>query len=264
QREDFKRLGIPGQWDRPYLTMAPKYQAVIARAFVDFLDKGYVYKGLKPVNWCLHDRTALAEDEVEYADHKRPSVWVRCAAGSDPVTLDASLAGRKVYGLIWTTTPWTLPANLAIAYHPKFEYSAVAVGDEVYIVAADLVKVTAEKCGWSDYGAIAGFHGDKLRGFVFQHPFIDRASPGLLGDHVTLEQGTGAVHTAPGHGHEDYVVGLEYGLPVYCPVDGRGRFFAAEGAPGAVPEELIGKTVWEGNPIVVDILKQRGALLGRE
>ncbi len=203
QREDFKRLGIPGQWDRPYLTMASRYQAVIARAFVDFLDKGYVYKGLKPVNWCLHDRTALAEAEVEYADHKSPSVWVRFAAVSDPAALDPSLAGKKVYGLIWTTTPWTLPANLAIAYHPKFEYSAVQVGEGVYIIATDLVKVTADKCGWAETETLARFHGDRLRGFVFQHPFLDRQSPGILGDHVTLEQGTGAVHTAPGHGHED-------------------------------------------------------------
>ncbi len=264
QREDFKRLGIPGQWDKPYLTMAPRYQAVIARAFVDFLDKGYVYKGLKPVNWCLHDRTALAEAEVEYADHKSPSVWVRFAAVSDPADLDASLAGKKVFGLIWTTTPWTLPANLAIAYHPKFEYSAVEVGDSVYIVATDLLAVTSEKLGWEGPVTLTRFHGDRLRGFIFHHPFMDRTSPGILGDHVTLEQGTGAVHTAPGHGHEDYVSGMEYGLPVYCPVDSAGRFFAAEGAPGEVPAELIGKTVWEGNPIVIEILRQHGALLGME
>ncbi|HVV47506.1 MAG TPA: class I tRNA ligase family protein, partial [Bryobacteraceae bacterium] len=139
QREDFKRLGVLGRWDDPYLTMNPAYQAVIARAFVDFLDKGYVYKGLKPVNWCIHDRTALAEAEVEYEDHKSPSVWVRFALASDPAAIDAALAGKKVYGLIWTTTPWTLPANLAIAFHPRYEYVAVAVGDSVYIVAAELL-----------------------------------------------------------------------------------------------------------------------------
>ncbi len=129
QREDFKRLGILGRWDDPYLTMNPAYQAVIARAFVDFLDKGYVYKGLKPVNWCIHDRTALAEAEVEYENHKSPSVWVRFALDSDPAAIDPALAGKKVYGLIWTTTPWTLPANLGIAFHPKFEYVAVEVGE---------------------------------------------------------------------------------------------------------------------------------------
>ena len=264
QREDFKRLGIPGQWDNPYLTMAPRYQAVIARAFVDFLDKGYVYKGLKPVNWCLYDRTALAEAEVEYADHKSPSVWVSFAAVSDAATLDSSLAGKKVFGLIWTTTPWTLPANLAIAYNPRFEYSAVETAGGVYIVATDLVNVTAEKCAWDKPLTLARFHGDRLRGFVFQHPFMDRTSPAILGDHVTLEQGTGAVHTAPGHGHDDYVCGMEHGLSVYCPVDATGRFFAAEGAPGEVPAELLGKTVWEGNAIVIEILRQRGALLGME
>src|SRR6202522_1065533 len=138
QREDFKRLGVLGRWDDPYLTMKPSYQAVIARAFVDFLDKGYVYKGLKPVNWCIHDRTALAEAEVEYENHKSPSVWVRFALKSDPALIDPALADREVCGLIWTTTPWTLPANLAIAFPPKFEYVAVAVGDNTCIVASDL------------------------------------------------------------------------------------------------------------------------------
>src|ERR1700678_4500124 len=138
QREDFKRLGVLGRWDDPYLTMKPAYQAVIARAFVDFLDKGYVYKGLKPVNWCIHDRTALAEAEVEYENHKSPSVWVRFLLSSDPAEIDPALADREVCGLIWTTTPWTLPANLAIAFPPKFEYVAVAVGDNTCIVASDL------------------------------------------------------------------------------------------------------------------------------
>ena len=263
QREDFKRLGVLGRWDAPYLTMAPKYQAVIAGAFVDFLDKGYAYKGLKPVNWCMHDRTALAEAEVEYADHKSPSVWVRFALISDPALIHPELAGKKVFGLIWTTTPWTLPANLAIAFHPKYEYVAVDVDGDIYIVAADLLEATAAKCNWNDVRVLARFHGNKLEGTTFQHPFMDRTSVGILGDHVTLEQGTGAVHTAPGHGQDDYVVGMQYGLEVYCPVDGAGRMFDP-GTNAVVPAELIGKTVWEANPLVIGILQERGALLARE
>ena len=263
QREDFKRLGVLGRWDAPYMTMAPKYQSVIAGAFVDFLDKGYAYKGLKPVNWCMSCRTALAEAEVEYADHKSPSVWVRFALTSDPVLVDPELVGKKVFGLIWTTTPWTLPANLAIAYHPKFEYVAVDVDGDVYIVAADLLEATAAKCGWSGGKALARFHGGKLEGAQFQHPFMERTSVGILGDHVTLEQGVGAVHTAPGHGQEDYVVGMQYGLEVYCPVDGAGRMFDP-GTNATIPAELLGKTVWEANPLVIEMLKERGALLAQE
>jgi isoleucyl-tRNA synthetase len=264
QREDFKRLGVLGRWDDPYLTMKPTYQAVIARAFVDFLDKGYVYKGLKPVNWCIHDRTALAEAEVEYENHKSPSVWVRFELQSEAGEIDAALRGRKVYGLIWTTTPWTLPANLGIAFHPKFEYVAVEVAGEVYIVAAELLEATARKCGWAEPAVIARFNGIKLDRTNFRHPFIERLSLGMVADHVTLEQGTGAVHTAPGHGQEDYVVGTQYGLPVYCPVDPAGRFFDPPGFDGHVPPALIGKTVWEANPIVIDLLKERGALLAVE
>jgi isoleucyl-tRNA synthetase len=264
QREDFKRLGVLGRWDAPYLTMAPKYQSVIAGAFVDFLDKGYVYKGLKPVNWCMSCRTALAEAEVEYADHQSPSVWVRFALTSDPALIDPELAGRKVFGLIWTTTPWTLPANLAIAYHPKFQYVAVEVDGDTYVVAADLLEATAAKCRWDAGKILARFHGDKMEGATFRHPFMERMSIGILGDHVTLDQGVGAVHTAPGHGQEDYVVGLQYGLPVYCPVDGAGRMFQAGGAEGEVPSELLGKTVWEANPLVIELLRERGALLAQE
>jgi isoleucyl-tRNA synthetase len=264
QREDFKRLGVLGRWDDPYLTMKPAYQAVIARAFVDFLDKGYVYKGLKPVNWCIHDRTALAEAEVEYENHKSPSVWVRFVLESDPASIDPALAGKKVYGLIWTTTPWTLPANLGIAFHPKFEYVAVEVNSEVYIVASGLLEATVKKCGWADPVIIARFSGHNLDRTVFRHPFINRLSLGMVADHVTLEQGTGAVHTAPGHGQEDYVVGMQYGLPVYCPVDPAGRFFDPQGFESHLPPELPGKTVWEGNQIVVEILKKHDALLAIE
>ncbi|HYP09548.1 MAG TPA: isoleucine--tRNA ligase [Bryobacteraceae bacterium] len=261
QREDFIRLGIFGQWDKPYLTMEPKYQAVIAGAFVDFLDKGYVYKGLKPVNWCLNDRTALAEAEIEYENHTSPSIWVRFALTTDPAAIDPTLAGRKVWGVIWTTTPWTIPANMAIAFHPKFEYSAAEVGGDVYIVASDLLKATAENVGWPEVKVVATFAGSKLEGTVFRHPFLERDSIGILADHVTLEQGVGAVHTAPGHGQEDYVIGRQYGINTYCPVDGSGRFFHAEGAEGRLPEVLIGKSVWEANPLVIELLSEHGALL---
>jgi isoleucyl-tRNA synthetase len=264
QRTDFKRLGVLGRWDDPYLTMSAPYQAIIAGAFVEFLDRGYVYKGLKPVHWCMKDRTALAEAEVEYENHTSPSIWVRFRLTSDPANLDPALAGRQVYGLIWTTTPWTIPANMAIAYNPKYEYVAVDVAGAVYIVAAGLLAITAEKCGWAEYSKLAAFPGAKLEGAVFRHPFLERDSLGILADHVTLEQGTGAVHTAPGHGQEDYVSGRQYGIETYCPVDAAGRFFHAEGAAGRLPDALIGKTVWEGNPIVIEILKQHGALRGLE
>ncbi len=264
QKRDFIRLGVFGRWDDPYLTMAPKYQSVIAGTFVDFLDKGYVYKGLKPVNWCIVDRTALAEAEVEYEDHSSPSIWVRFALSTDPAKIHPALAGRKVYGLIWTTTPWTIPANMAIAYHPKFEYVAVDISGDVYIVAEALLASTVEKCGWQNAEIIAKFPGSAVEYSVFRHPFLDRDSLGILADHVTLEQGTGAVHTAPGHGNEDYVVARQYGIATFCPVDAAGRFFHAEGASGVIPEELIGKTVWEANPIVIGILDLSGALLAHQ
>ncbi len=263
-RREFKRLGVLGQWDRPYLTMSAEYQATIAQAFVDFLDRGYVYRGLKPVNWCLFHRTALAEAEVEYEDHKSPSIWVRFRLTSDPAKIDPALAGKPVYGLIWTTTPWTMPANLAISYHPRFEYAAAETADGVYLVAKDLLGATAQAANWNEPRVLAEFAGDRLEGTVFRHPFLERDSLGILGDHVTLEAGTGAVHTAPGHGAEDYFVAQQYKIPTYCPVDGAGRFYHAEGAAGRLPEELIGKTVWEANPVVIEILKARGALVAEQ
>ncbi|MGE5644409.1 MAG: isoleucine--tRNA ligase [Acidobacteriota bacterium] len=264
QRADFVRLGVLGRWDDPYLTMTPGYEAATARAFVEFLDQGYVYKGLKPVNWCLFHRTALAEAEVEYENHSSPSIWVRFALTSDAAQIDPALAGRRVYGLIWTTTPWTIPANMAIAFHPNYEYAAVDVAGDVYLVAADLVGVTAQKLGWGNPAEITRINGAKLEGAVFRHPFLERDSVGVLADYVTLDQGTGAVHTAPGHGQEDYVTAQRYGIATYCPVDAAGRLYHAEGAAGRLPEELIGKTVWEANPVVIGILQAKGALLGQE
>jgi isoleucyl-tRNA synthetase len=261
QKKDFIRLGVFGRWSDPYLTMSAEYEAVIAGAFVDFLEKGYVYKGLKPVNWCTHDRTALAEAEVEYENHTSPSVWVRFVLSSDPAAIDPALKDKRVWGLIWTTTPWTIPSNLAISFHPAYIYVAAQAGDDVYIVAKDLLSKTAVDCGWKDVEVLAEFPGSRLDKTVFRHPFLDRDSIGILGEHVTLEQGTGAVHTAPGHGQEDYVIGQAYGLPVYCPVDGAGKFFPAEGAPGKLPEEILGKTIWQANPLVIEILKNAGALL---
>jgi isoleucyl-tRNA synthetase len=264
QRDDFRRLGVLGRWETPYLTMTADYEAAIARAFVEFLDRGYVYKGLKPVNWCIHCRTALAEAEVEYENHTSPSVWVRFALVSDPGGLDPALAGRRVFALIWTTTPWTIPANMAIAFHPNFQYVAAEAGGEVYIVAADLLEQTARKCGWNTPQVLAQMPGTKLEGAVFRHPFIERDSVGVLADYVTLDQGTGAVHTAPGHGQEDHLTCQRYGIATYCPVDAAGRFFHAEGAAGRLPEEIIGKTVSEANPVVVEILRASGALPAQE
>jgi isoleucyl-tRNA synthetase len=258
-RVEFKRLGVLGRWSDPYLTMSAEYEAVIAQAFVDFLQGGYVYKGLKPVHWCIKDRTALAEAEVEYEDHRSTSIYVRFKLASDPAAIDPALAGRSVYCLIWTTTPWTIPANLAITFNPTLEYVAVDTPEGVAIVAEGLLGTVSEALGW-DQTVVARFPGTRLERTVFRHPFLDRESLGVLGDHVTLEQGTGAVHTAPGHGQEDFVVSQRYGLPVYCPVDAGGRIFQAEGASGTLPAELIGKTVWEINPIVTRLLAEHGAL----
>ncbi len=260
QKKDFMRLGVMGRWNDPYLTMSAEYEATIAEAFVEFLERGYVYKGLKPVNWCIRDRTALAEAEIEYENETSPSIWVRFELVSDPAAIDAALASKKVWGLIWTTTPWTIPANMAICFHPKYRYVAVEVDDNVYIVAKDLLAATAEACGWQEPREIAEFPGARLDGTVYRHPLISRDSVGILGDHVTLDAGTGAVHTAPGHGQEDYVAGQANGIQTYCPVDAAGRFYHVDGEPGPLPEELIGQSVWDANAIVIDLLDSKGAL----
>ena len=260
-RRDFKRLGVLGQWDEPYLTMSAYYEAIIAGAFLEFLDKGYVYKGLKPVHWCTHCRTALAEAEVEHANHTSPSIWVKFPLLSDPVEISTALAGRRVSTVIWTTTPWTLPANLALAFHPAVPYVAVGtdLGDdaEILLVAQPLLQEVARKCGFRHGAILATVEGSRLEKLRFQHPFLERESVGVLGAHVTVEQGTGVVHTAPGHGQEDFDMGQKYGLETLCPVDDRGRF--VEGYP-----EISGQTIFDANPVILEILKKQGALLHSE
>ncbi|MBI4481269.1 MAG: isoleucine--tRNA ligase [Acidobacteria bacterium] len=257
QREEFKRLGVFGDWDRPYLTMSYQYEAAIARALGVFVEQGSVYRGLKPVHWCIHCRTALAEAEVEYEDHESPSIYVKFPVRSDLSELHPALGGRDVSVLIWTTTPWTLPANLAIAFGSEYEYSALEVDGRVYLVATELVQQTAEKCGFRSFQIIAKLPGARLEKYVARHPFIDRDSVLVLSPDVHLDQGTGCVHTAPGHGHEDYLVGQRYGLSIYCPVEDAGRF------TGDV-EHFAGQQVFEANPAIVELLNQRGMLLAYE
>jgi len=284
QTRDFKRLGILGTWDDPYLTMSNHYEAETARMFARFVERGYVYKGARPVYWCIHDQTALAEAEVEYHQHTSPSVYVKFPLRSDPALIDPSLAGRKVFVLIWTTTPWTLPANLGIAVHPDFEYSAFEYKDEVYIVASELLEAVAAKCGLKTAEGehprvLARFSGSKLDRLECGHAWLDRPSLLMIGEHVTLggeadaeteldvaeaqkkapdsKAGTGAVHTAPGHGHDDFVIGKRYGLDIYCPVDNAGRF-----TPEV--EHFAGQRVFEANAQIVQFMKELGVLLFTE
>ena len=257
QRQGFKRLEVFGEWSQPYLTMSYQYEAQIAHALGEFVEKGLVYKGQKPVHWCFSCETALAEAEVEYEDHTSPSIYVAFPMESDLSDLDPALAGKDWSVVIWTTTPWTLPANLAIAFHPDFQYSAVQVGDRGYIVATELLKAVAEKCGWSEPKEIARFPGKSLEKRKARHPFIRRESLLVLGNYVTLDAGTGCVHTAPGHGYDDYVTGINYGLDILCPVDDSGRFV------GNV-ERFGGLEVFEANPKIVDFMRDTGVLLHTE
>ena len=260
QRDDFKRLGVVGDWDRPYLTMAPAYQAAIVRALGKFVARGLVYKGKKPVHWCLRDRTALAEAEVEYEDHDSPSIYVEFPLSpNDGGTLAArvpALAGREVTVLVWTTTPWTIPSNLAVAFHPDYQYGAYEYDHRVVIVAEALAERIGAATGRPLGAKLASFKGDLMERVKFQHPLYGRDSPGVLADYVTLEQGTGIVHTAPGHGADDYRTGLRYGLDVYAPIGEDGRFLPDVGLVG-------GLSVFEANPAVEAALAERGRLWHR-
>jgi isoleucyl-tRNA synthetase len=257
QREDFKRLGILGDWDDPYLTMKPSYQAAIVRALGQFVERGLVYKGKKPVYWCLRDRTALAEAEIEYETHNSPSIYVEFPLSDNDNGALAhrvpALAGRTVTVLIWTTTPWTIPSNLGIAFHPDFDYGAYVADGRVVILAEALAGRVAEATGRAFGTKIASFKGLVLEQIKFRHPLYERDSLGLLAEYVTLDQGTGAVHTAPGHGADDFISGTKYGLEIYAPIGRNGRFNDDVGVVG-------GLKVFEANPAVEAALHQRGRL----
>ncbi len=313
QTRDFKRLGILGEWEDPYVTMSNAYEAETARLFGNFVERGYVYRGFRPVQWCINDQTALAEAEVEYKEHTSPSIYVKFPLPADQVAelqkrmkesgnqsailSPKSVIEKPVFVLIWTTTPWTLPANLGIAVNLKFDYAAIDAGDEIYILANDLIESVATTCGLGKTKTLAKFSGALLDGLEARHAWIDRPSLLMLGDHVTLggnatgeeeadddskkggKAGTGCVHTAPGHGMEDYLIGEQYrdglapvyaqfreagalagqtaGKEVYCPVDNAGRF-----TPEV--EYFAGQKVFAANPNIVEHLRNSGALLYTE
>ena len=257
QREQFKRFGVFGEWDSPYVTMDYDYEATTIEEFGKLLLSGDVYKGKKPVYWCASCKTALAEAEVEYADHTTPSIYVKFPMISDISGVLPRLSGEKVSVVIWTTTPWTIPANLAIALHEDFDYVAVKVGGEVLIFAKDLQDYCLDAFGFreKEYEVLDEFKGSVLEGLKCRHPFIERDSVLILAPFVTLEAGTGCVHIAPGHGQDDYEIGLKYGLDVYAPVDDDGKF-----TPDV--DFFAGQFVFDANDAVNDKLKEVGALLG--
>jgi isoleucyl-tRNA synthetase len=255
QRNEFKRLGVMGDWKEPYLTMNYKYESIIARECGKFARNGSLYRSKKPIYWCFTCQTALAEAEIEYQDESAPSIFVKFRMQDDLSNDYPELKGKSVYVVIWTTTPWTLPANLAIALHPEFEYAAVEVGhDQVFILARELVQSAMQVFGIADYKVIAEINPQTLERKRCRHPMVERDSLIILGDHVTLDAGTGCVHTAPGHGREDYEVGMEYGLEVYSPVDNNGCF-------SDDVEFFKGQFVFDANANINKKLNEIGAMV---
>ena len=249
QRADFKRLGVSGDWEHPYVTLTPDYEAAQIRVFGKMAEKGYIYKGLKPIYWSPSSESSLAEAEIEYHDVKSPSIYVafKVVDGKDLLDTDTSF-------IIWTTTPWTLPANLGISANPDFDYVQIKADGRKFVVAKDLLETVSKEIGWEDVEVLQEFKGEVLDLMTAQHPFYDRTSLLMLGDHVTLDAGTGLVHTAPGHGEEDYIVGKKYGLDVLSPLDSRGCYTSE--APG-----FEGMFYDKANPIVTKMLEENGSLL---
>ncbi|MDR2850931.1 MAG: isoleucine--tRNA ligase [Desulfovibrio sp.] len=255
QREEFRRLGVLGDWDTPYLSMTPDYEATTAREFANFVEKGSVVRAKKPIYWCCSCRTALAEAEVEYHDHASPSIHVRFPLPDTAMKTVFPAANPNRAGvIIWTTTPWTLPDNMAVCLHPEFVYALVDVDGEHHLLAEERVHACAALFGWKNPTVIGRATGAQLEGLTARHPFYDRPAPLILGAHVTLETGAGCVHTAPGHGREDYEAALNYGLDILSPLDDAGCFLPS------VPL-FAGMNVMEANPHVIATLKEKGALL---
>lgn len=256
QKEQRRRMGTLADWERPYLTMDRELEAVEIESVGRMIRDGYIYRGRKPVIWCATCETALAENAVEYQPHVAPSIYVRFLVTGWPAALEKARppSAKPVYAVIWTTTPWTLPGNTALAFHPRLEYDFVETAEEVVILARDLAAGVLGVAGFKDGRAIATAEGSAFEGLECQHPFIRRPSVGILAEHVTLDAGTGIVHTAPGHGEEDFKSGMEYKLPVLSPVDSGGRFTAEF-------KEFEGRHVFDANAAIVNLLKEKGALL---
>ena len=265
QESEFKRLGVLGDWEHPYLTINPEFEAEQIRVFGEMYKKGYIEKGMKPVYWCASCETALAEAEVEYADHTSTSIYVRFKFDKESTEkinkLIAGTAGKDIYAVIWTTTPWTIPSNMAISMHPKFEYTFFEYKGDIYVTAQELLASFLKDVEWeeSDIKVIGTCRGQDLELLNTKHPLFDRKSPIILGEHVTLDAGTGSVHTAPGHGLEDYEVGCRYGIEVFSPLDSRGVWTEAVN-----DKDLEGVPYYKGNSIVIEKLKNCGALLKQQ
>lgn len=265
QESEFKRLGVLGDWDNPYLTINPEFEAEQVRVFGDMYKKGYVEKGLKPVYWCASCETALAEAEVEYADHTSTSIYVRFKFDEESQNkinnLIEGTKGKDIYAVIWTTTPWTIPSNMAISMHPRFEYTFFEYKGDVYVAAQELLGSFLKDVEWeeSDIKVIGSCKGQDLELLNTKHPLVDRKSPIILGEHVTLDAGTGSVHTAPGHGLEDYEVGCKYGIEVFSPLDSKGVWTEA-----VKDKDLEGVPYYKGNSIVIEKLQKCGALLAQQ
>lgn len=263
QREQFKRLGVRGDWEHPYTTMSHEFEARIVKVFADLAEKGYVYRGLKAVLWCASCETALADAEVEYEPHTSASITVRFPIAADPNRVFGAEPENPAgaYALIWTTTPWTIPANMALAVHPEAEYVVAPVGDARYLIAAPLLAATLQAIGAppADPGSLPRFRGADLAGIVARHPLFDRPSPIVFADYVTMDDGTGIVHTAPGHGKEDFETGQREGLEILCPVDQSGTLTNQAGARFSGARILGG----EADRRVIEALEESGHLLAR-
>lgn len=266
QESEFKRLGVLGNWENPYLTIDPEYEAEQVRVFGEMYKKGYIEKGLKPVYWCAACETALAEAEVEYADHTSTSIYVRFKFDDESVKKISSIlnnanGNKDVYAIIWTTTPWTIPSNMAISMHPRFEYTFFEYKNDVYVAAQELLASFLKDVEWdeADIKVLETCVGQDLELLATKHPLVDRKSPIILGEHVTLDAGTGSVHTAPGHGLEDYEVGCKYNIDVFSPLDGSGIWTETVGIP-----ELVGVPYYKGNSMVIEMLQNCGALLQQQ
>lgn len=255
QREDFKRLGVWGDWEHPYVTLKPEYEAKQIEVFGEMAKKGYIYKGLKSVYWCTSCETALAEAEIEYQEKKSHSIYVKFPLVDDKGLVKDIADLSKTYVVIWTTTPWTLPANVAVCLNPEFEYAVVKAGEEYYLMAKELVATVAKEVGQEGWEILRVIPGKDLEWLKARHPFMEREVPLIMGDHVTLEAGTGCVHTAPGHGTEDFEVGMQNNLPVINPVDHRGRFTQEAG-------KFAGMKVDEANKPIIEEIRGLGLLLG--